>query len=159
MVPGPPPKPNELKRKTGNPGKRKLPKASNVIALVPVAQSPEQLGERGRELWEQMRSRASWLAETDRPALLLLCEKWDRRAELVAALNASSFVLYTDKGYAYANPLVGMLSTIETEIARLFGVLGFTPADRTRMGLAEVKAQSKLAELREKSSRGKVGES
>ena len=51
-----------------------------------------------------------------------------------------------------------MLSTIENEIAKLLGVLGLTPADRTRMGLAEVKAQSKLAELREKSARGVNGD-
>lgn len=158
-MPGPPPKPNEIKRKTGNPGKRKLPKASNVIALPPVAaQAPEHLGTHGALLWSAMRERASWLAETDRPTLLLLCEKWDRRADLQARLATSDPVLYTDKGYAYANPIVGMLSTIETEIARLLGVLGFTPADRTRMGLAEVKAQSKLAELRERTSRGAIGD-
>jgi phage terminase small subunit len=35
-----------------------------------------------------------------------------------------------------------MLSTIETEIAKLFSALGLTPTDRTRMGLAEVKARN-----------------
>jgi P27 family predicted phage terminase small subunit len=100
-----------------------------------------------------MRERAAWLAETDRATLLLVCEMWDRRADLMTRLASSDPVLYTDKGYAYANPIVGMLSTIEKDIARLFGVLGFTPADRTRMGLAEVKAQTKLAELRERSGR------
>jgi P27 family predicted phage terminase small subunit len=158
-MPGPPPKPNEIKRKTGNPGKRKLPKASNVIALPPVASNaPEHLGPQGKELWAAMRERAAWLAETDRATLLLVCEMWDRRADLMTRLAASDPVLYTDKGYAYANPIVGMLSTMERDIARLFGVLGFTPADRTRMGLAEVKAQSKLAELRERSSRGAIGD-
>jgi phage terminase small subunit len=55
--------------------------------------------------------------------------------------------LFTQQGYAYANPLVGMLSTIENEIFKLFSVLGLTPADRTRLGIGEVKARSKLDEL------------
>jgi hypothetical protein len=35
-------------------------------------------------------------------------------------------------------------------IAVNLGVLGFTPTDRTRLGLAEVKTASKLQELRER---------
>jgi phage terminase small subunit len=49
--------------------------------------------------------------------------------------------------YAYANPLVGMLSTLETEIAKLFAALGLTPTDRTRMGVAEVKARNAFEEM------------
>ena len=154
MPPGPPPKPTELKRKTGNPGKQKLPKVADVIALPTVTEvPPAHLGEQGRELWSACRSKAAWIAETDKPTLLLLCEKWDRRSELMARLSTEDDVLYTDKGYAYANPRVGMLSTVENEIAKLLSVLGFTPADRTRMGLAEVKARSKFEELRERQRR------
>jgi hypothetical protein len=40
-----------------------------------------------------------------------------------------------------------MLSTIETEIAKLFSALGLTPSDRTRMGLAEVKARNAFEEM------------
>jgi len=149
-----PPKPTELKRKTGNPGKRALPKPANVIALPQVQPTaPEHLGEHGRELWQQCRAKAAWIADTDMPTLLMLCEKWDRRAAFMARLATEDEVLYTDKGYAYANPRVGMLSTVENEIAKLLSSLGFTPADRTRMGLAEVKARSKFEELRERQSR------
>jgi phage terminase small subunit len=59
-----------------------------------------------------------------------------------AELARGDLVLFTDKAYAYPNPLVGMLSTIETEIAKLFSAMGLTPTDRTRMGLAEVKARN-----------------
>lgn len=154
MTPGPPPKPAELKRRTGNPGKQKLPKPSNLIALPQVVESvPVSLGSVGAEMWQQCRARAPWVAESDKPTLLMLCEKWERRAELMARLSTEDDVLYTDKGYAYANPRVGMLSTVENEIGKLLGVLGFTPADRTRMGLAEVKARSKFEELRERQQR------
>jgi P27 family predicted phage terminase small subunit len=98
-------------------------------------------------VWELVTEQCKWLAESDRPTLVMLAEKFDRRQDWLARLESSDPVLYTDKGYAYANPLVGMLSTIETEIAKLLSVLGLTPADRTRMGVAEVKAKSAFEEM------------
>jgi P27 family predicted phage terminase small subunit len=98
-------------------------------------------------MWERVAAGAVWLAESDKPTLELLCEKVDRRADFLERLADTDPVLFTDKGYAYANPLVGMLSTIETEIAKLFSALGLTPSDRTRMGLAEVKARNAFEEM------------
>lgn len=143
--------PNEIKRKTGNPGKRALPKLASVVPLPQVqANAPEHLSETSKKLWLDLRSHAIWIADTDHSILQLLCEKLDRRSELQAKLQNSDPVLYTDKGYAYANPIVGMLSTIETEITKLFSLLGLTPTDRTRLGVAEVKARSALDDLLEK---------
>jgi P27 family predicted phage terminase small subunit len=154
MTAGRPPKPNELKRKLGNPGQRKLPDKNNVVVLAPIAKDvPDHLGEAGIQYWNQLKKTAPWIAESDRSALLLLCEKMDRRAEYIARLG-DNYVLYTDKAYAYANPLVGMLTSIEADIGKSLSVLGLTPADRTRIGLGEVKAQSKLAELRAKKQNG-----
>ena len=151
MPAGRPPVPTERKRKLGNPGKRALPDQATVIALPPVVDdTPVQLGPAGRAVWDLVTAECKWLAETDRPVLVLLCEKFDRRQDFITRLEQSDPVLYTDKGYAYANPLVGMLSSIETEIAKLLGALGLTPTDRTRLGVAEVKAKSKLEELLER---------
>ncbi|MEW2302566.1 phage terminase small subunit P27 family [Streptomyces sp. NPDC006655] len=142
-MPGPPPKPLERKRKLGNPGKQTLPALADTQAVAPVGEAaPAHLGEAGQEMYRRIVSGAAWLAETDKPTLELLCEKVDRREQMKAQLARSELVLFTDKMYAYPNPLVGMLSTIETEIAKLFSALGLTPTDRTRMGLAEVKARN-----------------
>jgi phage terminase small subunit len=40
-----------------------------------------------------------------------------------------------------------MLSTIEKEIASMAASLGLTPADRTRLGVAEVKAQNAFEQM------------
>jgi P27 family predicted phage terminase small subunit len=144
---GPPRKPAELARKQGNPGKRKLPELATVISLQQVDDAPLHLNENSKALWQDIKSRATWVAQTDEPALLLVCEKFDRRAKLIAQLESSDVVLYTDKGYAYANPLVGMISTIENEIFKILGSLGLTPSDRTKLGVAEVKRASALDEL------------
>lgn len=151
MAAGRPPKPTELKRAQGNPGKRPLPKLATVTPLPQVtSKAPEHLSEPQKKLWTALRSHAVWIADTDQPSLQLLCEKLDRRDEIIAKLQTSDPILYTDKGYAYANPLVGMLSTIETEITKLFSLLGLTPTDRTKLGVAEVKARSVLDDLIEK---------
>ena len=70
-----------------------------------------------------------------------------RQEQLKKEMKKSQFVLFTDKGYAYPNPLFGMLSTIETEIFKLLCQLGLTPVDRSKLGVAEVKARSKIQEL------------
>lgn len=146
-MPGPPRKPNELKRLQGNPGNKKLPELASVVSLPPVSDAPAYLSDISQQLWNDVRSRATWVAETDRSALLLLCEKFDRRSLLLAKLEASDPVLYTDKGYAYANPLMGMISTIENEIFKILASLGLTPSDRSKLGVAEVKKASVLDEL------------
>lgn len=148
MAAGRPPVPTERKRKLGNPGQRKMPDLAETHAVAPVTERvPAQLGEAGTEMYRRVIAGAAWLAETDKPTLEMLCEKVDRREEMKAQLARSELVLFTDKMYAYPNPLVGMLSTIETEIAKLFSALGLTPTDRTRMGLAEVKARNAFEEF------------
>lgn len=146
-MPGPPRKPNEVKRAQGNPGQKKLPSLATVVNLPRVSIAPPHLTPAMQDLWDDIRDRATWIAETDSTALLLLCEKFDRRAELIAKLEASDHVLFTDKGYAYANPLVGMISTIENEIFKILSSLGLTPSDRSKLGIAEVKKQSALDDL------------
>ena len=143
------PTPIEKKRQLGNPGKRALPDISSTHAIAPLALPPETLGEAGLEKWHTIHSACPWLGESDRESLVLYCEKADRHAEMVEKLQNTDYVLLTDKGYSYANPLVGMISTIETEMAKLQSLLGLTPADRSRLGLAEVKAASTLEKLRQ----------
>lgn len=141
-------KPTELKRALGNPGKRKLPDQGKVIVLPQSSsQPPTHLTKDQQAKWSEMRRLAPWIAVTDEPLLTSLVEKMTRQKELAKEMKKSAFVLYTDKGYAYANPLFGMLSTIETEIFKLLCQLGLTPVDRSKMGVAEVKARTKLEEI------------
>ena len=141
-------KPNEVKRKNGNPGKQKLPDLKNVIALPQIkGDAPIHLSDNGKKLWSDVREMAPWIANTDGKLLIELCEKMDKKYELQAKLKASDYILYTDKGYAYANPLFSMLSTVESDIIKILSLLGLTPADRSKLGVAEVKARGKLEEL------------
>ena len=141
-------KPTEVKRRNGNPGKQKLPNLKNVIALPQIKnQPPIHLSESGKKIWLEVRELAPWVATTDGKLLIELCEKMDKKYELREKLAASDYVLYTDKGYAYANPLFSMLNTVEGDIIKLLSLLGLTPADRSKLGVAEVKVRGKLEEL------------
>jgi P27 family predicted phage terminase small subunit len=150
MPAGRPPKPTEQKRRNGNPGQRKLPDFKNVIALAPIkADAPLHLSEAGAKMWIDVRAMAPWIATTDGKLLIELCEKMDKKYELREKLAATDYVLYTDKGYAYANPLFGMLNTVEGDIVKLLSLLGLTPIDRSKLGVAEVTTKGKLAQLLE----------
>ena len=143
-----PPVPIERKRALGNPGKRALPKVSETAVVVPISDAPEHLGEGGLAAWHQITRTAPWIGASDQGLLVSLCEKIERRDKMVEQMANDQFVIVTDKGYPVANPLVGMLSTIETDIVKMMSLLGLTPTDRTRLGIAEVKAQSTLEKLR-----------
>jgi len=147
---GRPAKPIEQKRKTGNPGKRPLPDLKNVIALPQIkGDAPLHLSDAGQKMWADVRAMAPWIANTDGKLLIELCEKMDKKYELKEKLAATDYVLFTDKGYAYANPLFGMLNTVENDIVKLLSLLGLTPVDRSKLGVAEVTTKGKLAQLLE----------
>jgi hypothetical protein len=67
---------------------------------------------------------------------MLTCEQLDRREAL------RSRIVESDDWH-----LLKQLNDLERLIAQNLGQLGFTPADRTKLGLAEVKRMSKLEEM------------
>ena len=150
MKKGPAPIPIERKRLTGNPGHAKLPTA--VVALAPVGfgtEAPVSLRAEGLALWTAVIEYARpWLSHADLPMLAACCEAVDRRHELMTILAAEGSIVSTDKGYKYAHPALGAIATTEAQITKWYAMLGLTPTDRARLGVAEVKVVSKLEELR-----------
>jgi hypothetical protein len=134
-----PAKPAELKRALGNPGRRPLPDEANVHSVPGGYVAPlRPLLEAGTQLWEETFKYAPWIARTDAALLQLTCEQIDRREqmrELMVGLGPDDWHMFKQ------------LNDIETQIVSNFGKLGFSPDSRSRLGLAEVKAQSKLEEL------------
>jgi hypothetical protein len=138
-----PPKPVEVKRRLGNPGKGPLP--TNSLALESISQIPEpsrQLFEAGKEMWNRIWSMGQiWISpQTDIELLLMTCELIDERVRLRTEVWNGSGDWHDRKA----------LRDLEKNIVNNLSLLGFTPADRSRMGVAEVKAKSKLEELRAK---------
>ena len=79
----------------------------------------------------------NWIARnSDTQLLLMTCEQMDRRTNLMAK------IIETDEWRLYR-----ALHDLEKMISSNLSLLGFSPTDRTRLGLAEVKTASKLEEL------------
>jgi hypothetical protein len=138
-----PPKPVEVKRKLGNPGKQVLPK--NTMALSIILEIPEpsrQLFEAGREMWDRVWSMGqNWISpQTDIELLLMTCELIDERVRLRTQVWNGEGDWHDRKA----------LRDLERNMVNNLSLLGFTPTDRSRLGVAEVKARSKLEELRAK---------
>lgn len=132
-----PPKPAEMKRLLGNPGKAKLPKEVAYIEGGYV-EPARPLDWAGKQLWDAaMTTGGNWIARnSDTQLLLMTCEQMDRRTGLIDKITESGdWRMYR------------ALHDLEKMISGNLSMLGFTPTDRTRLGLAEVKARSKLEEL------------
>ena len=138
-----PAKPIEMKRKLGNPGKRAIPGEGTLVQIEGGFREPlRPLGEAGYQLWtEVFEVGGLWISQkTDTQLLQMVCELLDRREILREEFLA-------DPTERKVN-----MSLLETEklIQSSLSLLGFTPSDRSRLGLAEVKAKSKLEELMER---------
>ena len=138
MQPGRPAKPIEQKRLLGNPGKRALPDQS-AITLIPMAEvAPEPsrpLLKYGKELWDKVWDTGiNWISpNTDTELLLMTCEmideRWNLRVQVMTNNDPKD-----RRG----------LRELDKAIVSNLSLLGFSPSDRSRLGLAEVKKMSKL---------------
>ena len=141
MPAGRPPKPIEIKRATGNPGKRKLPELS-VVSVLPMAhetpEPPANLGENGTELWNRAWDAAiTWLSpSSDRNAIENAARLADTlataRAKYHATLDAADLRALVQINKSYTDSL---------------SALGFDPVSRSKLGVAEVKRVSALDQL------------
>jgi hypothetical protein len=149
MPAGRPTKPVEQKRLTGNPGKRALPEQSAIMLIPQASTAPDParpLLKYGQELWDRVwESGINWISpNTDLELLLMTCEMIDERWNLRVRVMTDS------------NPKDRRgLRELDRQIVSNLGLLGFTPSDRSRLGVAEVKKMSKLEELMaKKANRG-----
>jgi hypothetical protein len=153
MPAGRPTKPVEVKRKLGNPGRRPLPDSSVVQYLDPIVAIPEParpLLRYGREFWDKVWSSGlTWISpNTDAEILLMTCELVDERWNLRVQVMQNN-----DWRERRA------LRELDSRIISNLSLLGFTPADRSRLGVAEVKAISKMEALKRRQEARANGES
>tara|TARA_R110001606_G_scaffold109526_1_gene235182 strand:+ start:781 stop:1242 length:462 start_codon:yes stop_codon:yes gene_type:complete len=141
MTAGRPSKPIEQKRLLGNPGKRAMPDENSVVLLQQVEETPEPprpLLKYGQDLWDRIWGMAAtWVSDTsDLELLTMTCEMVDERWNLrVKVMQSDDAVMRRG------------LRELDRQIVSNLSLLGFTPSDRSRLGVAEVKAKSKLEEL------------
>ena len=136
-----PAKPLEQKRVLGNPGRRPLPDSAVTVSLPAGRVEPHQpLGWAGMLLWDRVfHTGQTWVSPlSDVELLLLTCKQLDRQVVL-----ESQFVEKPDDFHIHRQ-----LLDLEAAIVSNLGKLGLTVDARSKLGLAEIKAESKMEQLR-----------
>lgn len=117
----------------------------NVLDLVTVNEVPEpirRLDDVGLELWTRTWSIGqTWISkDTDIELLQMTCEMSDER-EMLREYVLSHVDAWHERR---------ALRDLDKAIVSNLSLLGFTPTDRMRLGVSQVKAKSKLEELMER---------
>jgi len=133
-------KPAELKILQGNPGRRPV-RTNDALAPLDYGyiEPPVELGEVGKRFWDSIFGAGElWISiKTDTQLVQLVCEQLDRRELIKQQIQADP----TDPTwYRQANE-------VEKAIVTGLSLLGFSPADRTRLGLVSAKTKTKLEEI------------
>jgi transposase len=127
----------ELKKKLGsrNAG---LDPVMPVQELAKIPEPLRRLEESGLNFWNNAFSRGTtWLKETDLELLQVVCEQLDER-DILRVFVLENIEAWHERA---------ALRVLERDLSDNLKELGFTPTARQKLGIAEVKAQSKLEEL------------
>ena len=135
---GRPPKPLEQHKRTGtwNATRHGKRQGAELAAVEPVSSEPYE-HDAFDVFVEIMQLGAPWLARTDAVRLAMLRQSLEERARLVPVAEGSTEARK-------------QLRELNKEISEWLSLLGFDPAARARLGLAEVKAASALEKLQAK---------
>lgn len=147
---GRPAKPMEQKRALGQ-VKGGAPMPGQGLGSVDGIPTPPSLGEDGLILWVHVWTAGkSWLSpDSDRTIVKMLCEAHDEHEEIRRQLSTGVVERFytTANGQIVTHPLVTQLSNLRTQMTAWMAAIGFSPADRSRLGLAEVRVRDELDDL------------
>lgn len=151
---GRPPKPTEQKRALGNPGHRPLPNPPAIgkgLAAADGVPTPPQLGIDGLAMWNDLWSAGkSWLSpQSDITIITLLCQAVDESEQIRRSLAIGEVPRYyaLPNGSFVSHPFVTQLKDLRAQITSWLAALGFSPSDRARLGIGEVRQTDALDEL------------
>lgn len=155
---GRPPKPATLRAPGPDPQHKAngtlVPRAPAVMRRRgdPAPACPEGLGARGQEEWDKVWAEGFWLNEgADYHWVLMIAQAYDDIAAFREEISNTGLMVtgYRDD-MIVANPLLKEVRAAQSVIVRALSILGFSPTDRARLGIAEVQARSALLDLKNK---------
>jgi hypothetical protein len=138
MATGRPNKPLEQKLLTGTLRPDRLPKSSIVLTKHPNKPlSPDSLQDAGKVFWDRVWE-TNWVSQSsDYHLALITAETFDERERVKKALAADP----ADRRLRVT------LRELDKQLISSLSLLGYTPSDRSRLGVAEIKAETKLESL------------
>ena len=147
---GRPPKPVEVKRMTGNPGKRKLPTDTPKPRVRSLSVPRGQLSAQGKRVWRQLApvlASTGLLTEADQLALLFLCHAADVAMQAQAELEQVGLTQVDDKGVIRPTPQVRIAKDWQQMFLRWAVEFGLTPSARGKLHVEGADQERSLAEI------------
>ena len=131
------PKPTNILRFTGNPGKRPLNRREpQPVKPRRAPPAPAILGEKGKVEWRRMCKillQMGLLSEADLTVLMAYCKCFEQWTEAVRDTETFGSVHLTSNGNMIQSPHVGIANTALSNMTRLAIEFGLTPASRSRV--------------------------
>ena len=128
-----------------------------TVSLTDVPEAPPHLGEYGRAYWSMFWDAGRrHLSEKHDSALM---EKLCSAIEQVALIEAwqgkdvTRWFYETANGQLVTHPLIKQKNELNASITAWLSLMGFTPSDRARLGLAEIRVANELDEYRQRKSK------
>lgn len=142
------PKPNELKRLEGNPGRR--PIADDAAQPTGRPSKPDYVQGYAAEVWHRLVGSMPEKVYTgaDQELIAAYCVAADLHRQSVANVNAMGAVVLNDDGNQVTNPHLRVLNSQATKMASIGSRLGLDPAARASLRVPkDDKPRSKFAGL------------
>lgn len=122
----------------------------DVSGLEPVRapEPPEGLGERGSIEWRKIWTAGKWLwPDQDYAWVEQVSRAYDDLATYRATVAEEGLTVEGYNGQTVAHPLIREMRACEDTIRKCLSQLGFSPTDRARLKLTELKGASELQKL------------
>lgn len=133
---GPAPRPLELARLLGNPGKRRL--NIETAHFAPKVDPPSWLDALARKEWKRLApelDRLGMLTSADRAAFACYCASYALLVEAQAALKLHGLVYTTPAGIPAARPEIQIAKSAMRNVLSFAHEFGFSPSARGRIEL------------------------
>ena len=147
--PGPKPKPTELKRLAGNPGKRPL-NDQEPQPEPASARCPHGLSDGAKKFWRKRAKdliRLGVLTTADVPAFLLMAEHYAIAREARAVIDQEGLRDVDINGLRRKHPLLQVWRDNATAYRMYASEFGLTPSSRSRLRVPAPEEELSLAEL------------
>lgn len=145
------PQPLERKRQlalgTGRtPGGREIePAQYEIIKTVDIPPAPRGLKPHGKREWVKIWDNGPWLnPNQDYPWVEQICRAYDDIDIFRRRIEADGLIQTGYAGQVVAHPLIAEIRKCEETIRKCLSILGYSPSDRARLGMAEVRRQAAL---------------
>lgn len=130
------------------PGGRELAKpAYTLIKREDAPPMPRGLAVRGRKEWDKIWSSGPWLnPDQDYAWVEMIARAYDDIAQFRKQIVNDGLIVTGYAGQTTAHPLIAEIRKAEAVIQKCLSILGYSPTDRARLGMAEVKKETALQE-------------